>query len=82
MGLLHPSTIPPVEPEQLPEKGAPSETAPARLGKPTLVNGKREASWTRIPRNHVGIDVSKARLEVAMLPSKKTFALDNGGAGI
>ena len=31
---------------------------------------------------YVGIDVSKARLDVAMLPGREAFAVTNTGAGI
>jgi transposase len=35
-----------------------------------------------VPAVHVGVDVSKARLDVCLLPSGQTFSFDNGDDGI
>jgi len=71
----------PAEPEQLPgpEILPPSPYPQGRASEPVE---KRRSTLNATEKVHVGIDVCKARLDVALLPSGETFTVANDEDGI
>jgi transposase len=62
-----------------PSVDARKEPVPARLGKH---RARRDAMSTTAAERYAGVDVSKARLEVSLMPEGEAFTLSNDQEGI